>query len=509
MDNKEVFFSTSEQLISITDLQGVIVYVNEEFCRVSGYSQEELIGQHHNFIRHPFMPKDAFSDLWLKLKNGDAWRGIVVNRCKGGGYYWVDAYVTPVKEGNKIVGYQSVRVLPNPEHKEKAKKLYERINNGKSIKDFESNISLRRVLALASSCVVVATSVALSSSIIPPLSIIVLLIFLVFIFKQELFIFPSYAEKAKELIDSPSRHIFSGKGYIGIVDYQSRLNQARILTILGRSNDSGRSLFTLVSQLKYSSDDILQGIKKENDELNQFVAAITEMSTTIKDVSINTANVYNAVNIANGECEKSSEYIQETKDKVDELSANISNIASGGMELVEEVNSISKVMSEIQSISEQTNLLALNAAIEAARAGESGRGFAVVADEVRTLASRTQRSSLKIQKSVTELKDTLNQWSEEMLISQEGAKECSDRSERVYEAVKEVSSQIQNVSDLTHVIATATEEQGVVSEEIVQGIHRIEQVSRENTEQVNEVAKMSNRTNDAANEIMELSDTFK
>ena len=64
----EVTFSPSEQLVSITDTRGVITYVNVEFSRVSGYSPEELIGQHHNIVRHRDMPKAAFSDLWLKLK---------------------------------------------------------------------------------------------------------------------------------------------------------------------------------------------------------------------------------------------------------------------------------------------------------------------------------------------------------------------------------------------------------------------------------------------------------
>ncbi|MCR3891974.1 PAS domain-containing protein [Aeromonas caviae] len=82
--DEEVDFPANEQLVSTTDLQGVITYANDHFCRVAGYSRAELIGQHHNMVRHPDMPKAAFADLWGKLKQGKPWRGMVKNRCKVG-----------------------------------------------------------------------------------------------------------------------------------------------------------------------------------------------------------------------------------------------------------------------------------------------------------------------------------------------------------------------------------------------------------------------------------------
>ena len=85
--NVERTFTEQEQLVSTTDLNGIITYANPEFCEVAGYSLEELIGQHHNVVRHPDMPKAAFKDLWEKLKRGDSWRGMVKNRCKNGDYY--------------------------------------------------------------------------------------------------------------------------------------------------------------------------------------------------------------------------------------------------------------------------------------------------------------------------------------------------------------------------------------------------------------------------------------
>ncbi len=68
--DEEVDFPANEQLVSTTDLQGVITYANDHFCRVAGYSRAELIGQHHNMVRHPDMPKAAFADLPVRGRAG-------------------------------------------------------------------------------------------------------------------------------------------------------------------------------------------------------------------------------------------------------------------------------------------------------------------------------------------------------------------------------------------------------------------------------------------------------
>ena len=108
--NEEVSFSAEQELVSTTDLRGVITYANPAFCAVAGYSEAELVGKNHNLVRHPDMPAAAFADMWQHLKQGQSWRGMVKNRCKDGRYYWVDAYVTPIYQQQQLVGYQSVRV---------------------------------------------------------------------------------------------------------------------------------------------------------------------------------------------------------------------------------------------------------------------------------------------------------------------------------------------------------------------------------------------------------------
>ncbi len=98
-------------LISQTDTRGVIQYANPKFCEVSGYTLEELVGQPHNIVRHPDMPRETFKELWDTIKAGKIWQGEIKNRRKDGSHYWVLATVGPVRnEKGEIAHYLSIRV---------------------------------------------------------------------------------------------------------------------------------------------------------------------------------------------------------------------------------------------------------------------------------------------------------------------------------------------------------------------------------------------------------------
>lgn len=507
--NNEVLFLEDEQLVSTTDTQGVITYANDEFCRVAGYSSEELIGQHHNIVRHPDMPKAAFADLWQKLKRGDSWRGLVKNRCKNGDYYWVDAFVTPLYKNDVVIGYQSVRTKPKKEHVSAAQALYQDLNAGKPIRDFHSNRKLKLVLAALITLISAVGVGMLAENLLLALIPLVLVSLLVAIYAEEHINLARYIESCQQKYDSPTRYVISGKGLIGLFDYPRHILNAKVRTILGRGNDSGKNLLNVSEQLKQCSQESLNGLINENSQLEQLATAINEMSTTIDDVSRNTTESYDKVKNVQEVCHHAIDVVNSSQSKISALSKEVEQAATTATNLVTEADQIATIMAEIDGIADQTNLLALNAAIEAARAGEQGRGFAVVADEVRTLAGRTQSATEQIRGSVLGLQQTLKSWSEVMLANRENAEQCDQKSLETKHAIDEVIDHMNQVADISSQIATATEEQSVVASQINQSVHTINDISGQNTNIAQQVDHNGDQIRSNVKDIAELSSTFR
>lgn len=117
-------------IVSRTDTRGIITFCNKDFITASGYTQEEVMGQPHNILRHPDMPVEAFADLWATLKSGEPWHGLVKDRRKDGSFYWVVADASPVMENGQCVGYISVRTKPARADVEAAEALYRKFREG-------------------------------------------------------------------------------------------------------------------------------------------------------------------------------------------------------------------------------------------------------------------------------------------------------------------------------------------------------------------------------------------
>ena len=110
----EQYFDENELIVSKTDLKGRLTYCNDVFLRIAGYSEKECLGQPHSMIRHPDMPRSVFGLLWETIQDGREIFAYVMNRCKNGDHYWVNAHVTPSRNGSgTIVGYHSNRRVPD------------------------------------------------------------------------------------------------------------------------------------------------------------------------------------------------------------------------------------------------------------------------------------------------------------------------------------------------------------------------------------------------------------
>lgn len=124
---KEISLQDDTMIVTETDQNGIIIFASKDFCHFSEYTPQELIGKEHNLVRHPFMPKSVFEELWKTIQNGNLWNGIVVNKTKNGNYYWVNSTIYPSKRRDGSLKYISVRVKASKEEIEEAIKLYEKI----------------------------------------------------------------------------------------------------------------------------------------------------------------------------------------------------------------------------------------------------------------------------------------------------------------------------------------------------------------------------------------------
>ncbi len=109
----ETPFPDGKLIVSRTDKDGVITQVNQSFIDMSGFEEQDLVGQPHHILRHPDMPKLAYQDLWEVVNSGQKWFGYVKNLRKDGGFYWVYTTVIPNVRDGEVVGYTSVRRKPS------------------------------------------------------------------------------------------------------------------------------------------------------------------------------------------------------------------------------------------------------------------------------------------------------------------------------------------------------------------------------------------------------------
>ena len=122
--SKEIQIHKNTMIVSETDEKGIIIYANDDFCNIAGYSKEELIGKPHNLVRHEDMPKVAFQDLWNTVQSGSVWYGIDINKTKSGVFYWVNATAYQSKTQDGKLRYISVRVCPTDDEIKSAEALY-------------------------------------------------------------------------------------------------------------------------------------------------------------------------------------------------------------------------------------------------------------------------------------------------------------------------------------------------------------------------------------------------
>ncbi|EIK97108.1 N-acetylglucosamine regulated methyl-accepting chemotaxis protein [Pseudomonas sp. M47T1] len=241
-------------------------------------------------------------------------------------------------------------------------------------------------------------------------------------------------------------------------------------TLIGHVRQQAVEIGQESTSVLHRSTDSAQSLERLQQELTLVATAVTEMASATQEIAGNAERTAASAQQSSVSSLQGLELVRKTQGSIVDLSSEISAATQVVNELSEYSQSISSVLTSIQSVAEQTNLLALNAAIEAARAGEHGRGFAVVADEVRMLSQRTQESTKSIQATVSNIQRITHDAVERMANSTGLAERSVADAQQAYASLEQITEAASEISGMSQQIASAAEEQSSVTEEITRNV---------------------------------------
>ncbi|MDH5654639.1 MAG: methyl-accepting chemotaxis protein [Spirochaetia bacterium] len=481
-------------LVSKTDLTGKITFVNEHFLNISGFTEGDLLGKPHNMIRHPAMPRSAFWDLWNNIKKGKPWRGMVVNRCKDGNHYWVDANVAPQIENGKVSGYMSVRRKPSRTDIENAEKLYKEVIEGKKAFPYSDQkmISFKGrqawlhlvyasfplivfllfyfgfhwiwalLLTGISGLFIFTSGFMMTRFVLKPISVVSEMANRIAAGDLTVNIPHNRNDEIGELFKSLLNMLVNIAGLVGVVKENSSQISESSLGLKEASN----SLFNGSESTSSHSETIAASATEMNQTLQMLSSGIEEMSVTISEVARRATDAANIVKGATRTADDTNIVVQE---------------------LGKDASEIGDVIENIVKIASQTNLLALNASIEAASAGAAGKGFAVVAAEVKDLARQTAKSSDEIRQKVQAVQKS---------------------SQKAVDAIATLIEVFNQMNEISSTIASAVEEQSIASRELASNVSQTSVASNDVTKNINLISSSAREGLNQAGFARNLSESF-
>lgn len=508
INKNEVKVQPDQYLISKTDLKGRITYANPAFIEISGFNQDELIGKAHNVVRHPDMPPAAFEDLWRTLQAGKPWLGLVKNRRKDGGFYWVQAFVAPIVEKGQITGYSSVRTRPTEAQIQQAHAAYEKINQG-TLRGYTLQqgqlvrtgwrkylsllpLPFQPTLAAAAFRLTVVGLLGLGlgaylAFINPALAqgtyaygLMGLFALLALLICRMSWRLARQAIRSLQQASDIAQQIAAGNLVVDTdsLEQQHSGHSKKLFFILSIMRKGLSAIATdthqgidaslrVAAQLHHNNTLLANRTQEQAVFLEQTAASMEELTTTVQQ----TADNANAA----------SELAQHSMSTAEKGGLVIEDLVLTMRSTESQSKQIASIVNLIESIAFQTNILALNAAVEAARAGDSGRGFAVVASEVRNLALRSSQAALDIKALI----DT----------SIQGISLGAQQAEKAGTSIQDIVKAAEQVNQIIHDIAAASNEQASGLSQVHHAMEQMDNVTRQNTQLVDELGQTVQQLN--------------
>lgn len=538
----EVDYDESDVFVTRIDLKGILTTVNESFCRVSGFSEAELVGKNHNIIRHPDMPEWAFDDLWKTVTAGYPWRGIIKNRCKNGDYYWVRATVSPILRNEQVVGYLSLRKKPTKQEISDAEALY-RANPGKSapksgfsIGKWFDNVKLQyKIMMLIQPLLLVLLSsgtyaiyqqikidlsenfhrlhTIISEIIIGQIALQVALFFIIGWTVRRYVVRPvnDVTMQLHEITDGDfTREVdIDGRDEIGSLLCATQSNKVLMGAVIDQIASTTKVINGHAEHLAHAVEEAGTASHTQSEASHAMASGIEEISVSIDHV----ADHASAVRSVSTESSKSAitggNTVREVIAEMTSISSEVLAASAVVRLLGERSSEINGIVKTIKEIADQTNLLALNAAIEAARAGEQGRGFAVVADEVRKLAEKTSQSTA----TIGEVVEGIGTGTQDAIRMIEATVNKVRHSEKLAEsaggAIADIAAGAGKVLDGVSDITSSIHEQSIASREITAQVEKIAQMAEKNSMSIMRVNDSTKTLESLSGSLKKLTDSFR
>ncbi len=504
---REYDFPADATLMSTTDPSSRIAYANEAFIQVSGFERDEILGQPHNMVRHPDMPKEAFADMWATLKAGESWTALVKNRRKDGDHYWVRANATPVMRNGQLNGYMSVRTKPTREEIAEAEALYRDFRNGQQgprafhkglivrtgalgFLSLMQTMSVRSRMRLAFVGMEAITLAGLFATGLPMAGLLMAGGCTLAASVCALLWLESQLATPLEMVAKQAQSVAAGQPGRNV--NMNRVDE--IGMVLRAVNQAGLNLRSLVDDVRHQ----VVGVEEASSEIasgNRELSARTEQtSSSLQQTASSMEQMTSSVSHNSDNARQAAELAGSASQAASAGGEVMNRVISTMTEISQSSRRIADIIGTIDGIAFQTNILALNAAVEAARAGEQGRGFAVVASEVRSLAQRSAEAAREIKGLIGASVERVEAGG--ALVDNAGA------------AMNEIVEQVKRVTGLIAEISAASAEQTGGIGQVNNAVAELDRMTQQNSSLVQQSSAAAQGLKARAGHLAEAIDAF-